>query len=101
MLWRMAMPAEDTPWVPDDSTFGARLALVRWRLGWNVKEAADICGINDQSWRNWEGGGHPRDYIATCEKIATTTNCSMMWLVGGHQNWKMLTASDLLVLPGG
>ena len=96
----MALPAvTDDPWVPADS-FGSRLALVRNHLGWNVKEAADACGLNDQSWRNWEAGKLPRDLIATAEKIASTTNCSMMWLVGGHQNWKKLMAPDLHVVQG-
>lgn len=98
----MALPAlTDTPWVPDDSTFGARLALVRWRLGWNVKEAADACGLNDQSWRNWESGKLPRDLLAVSAKIAGTTGCSEMWLVSGNQNWKQMTTSDLRVLDGG
>lgn len=58
----MALPMTDTeeaPWVPLD-TFGARLALVRQHLGLNVLDAAKRCGINDQSWRNWEAGKSPR-----------------------------------------
>jgi transcriptional regulator with XRE-family HTH domain len=90
----------DEPWVPED-TFGSRLALIRNRFGWNVKEAADVCGFNDQSWRNWEAGKHPRDFMATCEKIVEVTGCSMKWLVAGAQNWKKLSTSDLQVLPGG
>jgi hypothetical protein len=43
-----------TGWVPDDSTFAARLALVRQRMGWNVKKAADECGIAVENWRRWE-----------------------------------------------
>lgn len=103
MVWRMALTdaALDEPWIPDDSTFGARLALVRWKLQWNVKEAADACGLNDQSWRNWESGKLPRDIVTTARTIADITGCSEKWLVVGDQNWKDLTPPDLHVLPGG
>lgn len=38
-------------WRADDSTFGARLALVRQRMGWgNVKEAALACGRAGSDW---------------------------------------------------
>lgn len=71
-------------WVPRD-TFGARLALVRQTLGgWNVKRAADACGVDDQSWRNWEAGkGTPRDYEMVCRKIADATGCDYRWLMAG------------------
>ena len=51
-------------WRPDLSAFGARLALVRQRMGWNVKEAADHCRLPPQSWRSWEAGRTPRDLVA-------------------------------------
>jgi hypothetical protein len=37
------LPAADK-WVPE-LTFGARLALVRHRMGWNIKEAAAACDL--------------------------------------------------------
>lgn len=78
--------AEPLPehWVPSD-TFAARLALIRQRLGgWNVKRVADFCGIDDQSWRNWEAGkGKPRDYEDACRKIADATGCDRRWLMAG------------------
>lgn len=76
------------PWIPEDS-FGARLALIRQRFHWNVTEAANASGISPATWTTWEGGSLPRDFIATCEKIATATGCSMRWLAGA-QNWKIL-----------
>lgn len=91
---------DEEPWTPTDETLGARLAMVRWRMGWNVKEAADACGFNNQSWHNWEHGGHPRDYIAVCQKIAAESGCSMRWLVGTTRNWKQLRAADLGVITG-
>lgn len=75
---------ETDEWVPRD-TFGARLALVRQRNGWNVKEAADACGLNDQSWRNWEEpeSKGPRDYAGVCAKIAEQAGCELRWLMAG------------------
>lgn len=75
------MSAVPTGWVPE-LTFAARLALVRNRLGWNTKEAARACDLPAQSWRNWEAGTLPRDYVETCQKIAAGTGVSLDWLVG-------------------
>lgn len=71
-------------WGPDDAEFGARLALVRQRMGWgNVKEAALACGLPVESWRNWERDGRkPRDYIAVCQKISARTGADLSWLAG-------------------
>jgi transcriptional regulator with XRE-family HTH domain len=70
-------------WRPDDSTFGARLALVRHACGWNAKEAALACGLPFQSWRNWEMNGRlPRDLIGTCHQIAEHTGVDVAWLAG-------------------
>lgn len=86
-------------WTPED-TFGARLALIRQRFHWNVSEAATACGIAPATWTKWEEGAQPRDYMATCHKIASTVNCSEKWLVAGAQNWKVMRAVDLQVVPG-
>ena len=53
ILWPTDHPS-DYRWVPDTSTFGARLALVRQRMGWNLKEAALACQLPQGSWREWE-----------------------------------------------
>lgn len=90
----------DEPWVPED-TFGSRLARIRQRIGWNVKEAADHCGITDQTWRNWEDGGMPRDFPATCAKIADRTGCNLKWLMLGDQNWKKMNDLDLQIVDSG
>lgn len=80
----MALAELGTEWVPADD-FAARLALVRQALGgWNVKKTAELCDIDDQSWRNWEAGkGKPRDYEAVCRKIANATGCELRWLLAG------------------
>lgn len=91
-------------WVPED-TFGARLALIRQRNGWNTIEAARVCGLNDQSWRNWEAGTMPRNEQRTAAKIAKASGASYTWLLTGGpleaQNWKKVSRSGLHVLPGG
>lgn len=78
----MATALRPDPWVPEDS-FGGRLALVRQAMRWNVKEAADACGLNDQSWRNWEDGRKCRDLVAVAEHIHDATGVNLAWLVMG------------------
>lgn len=72
-------------WTVDDSTFGARLALVRQRMQWNIKEAARECGIPAASWGTWENGAMPRRYTEMCRLIADRTGCDYGWLVLGPQ----------------
>ena len=84
---RMTAEAVPSGWVPDASTFGARLALIRQRMGWgNVKEAALACGLPVESWRNWERDGRqPRDYMRICQVIAERSGVDMTWLAVGPQ----------------
>lgn len=72
-------------WTPDDSTFGARLALVRQRMGWgNVREAATACGIPPESWRTWERDNvEPRRVVEMAGLIAGRTGCDFGWLLAG------------------
>lgn len=72
-------------WMPDDSTFGARLALVRQRMGWgNVREAAVECGVPPESWRTWERDGVvPRRIVEIAGLIAERTGCDYGWLLAG------------------
>lgn len=78
-----AAPAR-TGWTVDDSTFGARLALVRQRMDWNVKEAARECGVPGASWRTWERDGvQPRDKDEIAWRIAERTGCDYGWLLAG------------------
>jgi hypothetical protein len=73
-------------WVPSDQFFGARLALVRQKMGWgNVKEAALACQLPQESWRSWERDNRqPRDFQSICEKIAARTGCDLFWLMTGR-----------------
>ena len=71
-------------WTVDDSTFGARLALVRQKMDWNIKEAARECGLPGASWRTWERDGvQPRDKDEIAWRIAERTGCDYGWLLGG------------------
>lgn len=83
----MSTAAEEQGWVADDGTFGARLALVRQRMGWgNVKEAAMAAGVPVESWRNWERDGRiPRNIIEVSGQIADRTGCDLAWLAGFPQ----------------
>jgi hypothetical protein len=71
-------------WTANDSTFGARLALVRQRMGWgNVKEAAVACGLPVESWRNWERDGRlPRDLMGVGQAVSARSGCDLGWLIG-------------------
>ncbi len=76
----------ETPWVPTDDDFGARLALIRWRMGWNVKEAALACGIPAASWRLWEiEKAQPRRLVEVATLIARRTGCDFGWLLAGSR----------------
>lgn len=74
-------------WTADDSTFGARLALIRQRMAWgNVKEAATACGVPAESWRRWERDGRsPRDVLEIAALIAERTGCDYGWLLAGDR----------------
>jgi transcriptional regulator with XRE-family HTH domain len=72
-------------WIPDPAQdFGQRLALVRQHQAWNIREAARACGIDPESWRNWEQTGRrPRAYDQACLKIADASGCNVAWLMTG------------------
>lgn len=73
-----------TNWKPDTSAFGARLALIRWQLNYNQKEAAIACGVAPATWVAWEtGGSMPRDLVAVTTQIAERTGVDRLWLMLG------------------
>jgi hypothetical protein len=76
-----------TGWTADDSTFGARLALIRQRMAWgNVKEAAVACGLPPESWRTWERDNvAPRRVVEVAAIIAERTGCDYGWLLAGKR----------------
>lgn len=78
--------AQTQPWIPSDDTFGARLALVRWRMGWNMKEAALAVGVPAATWRLWEiENAQPRNLVEVSERIAERVNCDFDWLLRGQR----------------
>lgn len=80
----MSTDAAAHRWVPDTSTFGARLALIRQKKGWNLKEAALACGLPSGSWREWElKNRDPRSMQHIVEQIADHTGCDDYWLMTG------------------
>lgn len=80
-------------WTADASTFGARLALIRQRMGWsNVAMAARACGVPVDSWRNWEvDGREPHRLTTIAMTIATTAGCDYLWLVHGPERGAVTT----------
>ena len=71
-------------WIPDVSTFGARLALVRWRMGWNLREAERECNITQNLWGGWETGKEPRSFVETVNRIVLRTGVDRVWLMTGE-----------------
>jgi hypothetical protein len=72
--------------VPRTNSFGARLALIRWHMGWNMKEAALACGFSQQSWRGWELLGHdPRGFAEVAERISERTGIDEYWILTGKE----------------
>lgn len=77
---------EGRGWRVDDSSFGARLALIRQRMDWNLKEAALACDVPAASWTNWERrGADPRALLAVVRRIADRTGCDYLWLLVGPE----------------
>lgn len=101
MVWDMttetapATAAKGEAWVPDDSTFGARLALIRQRFGWNITEAARECGMHAESWRLWEQAGRePRRLVTICMAIASRTSVDFDWLLRGPSSAMLRQRSE-------
>ena len=87
-VWDMANPTDTQPaatgWIAEADPFGARLVLVRQRMGWsNVTEAARQCGLHAESWRLWEQGRMPSRLTTVALTIASRTGCDYLWLVHG------------------
>jgi hypothetical protein len=84
----------DDSWVPDD-TFGARLALVRQRMRWNVAQAERECGFGEGVWRTWEAGRRPQNMDEVVRSIVARTSADRDWLMWGgplRQNSVILPA---------
>ncbi|WP_143588469.1 helix-turn-helix domain-containing protein [Tersicoccus sp. Bi-70] len=74
-------------WIPTTETFAARLALIRWRMGWNMKEAALACGFPQQVWRGWElHNRSPRHFAEIAQQISERTGVDDYWIMTGKQN---------------
>lgn len=89
-------PEPEEPFIPEDS-LANRLSAVRHHLRLTQAEAANICGLDDGSWSNWERGARPRNMAEVVEKVHQGLNVDRDWLMWG-QNRKDLTAADLLLV---
>lgn len=82
-------------WVPTTEAFGARLALVRHRMGWNISEAAQACGLSESNWRGWElQGRQPHKFQKVAEAISTVTGVDPVWLMMGKPQPSDYKATD-------
>ena len=87
-------------WTADASTFGARLALIRQRMGWgNVEKAARACGLPVETWRSWERDNRePMRLTLIGKQISGATGCDYLWLVHGPDRGGALPTREYL--PG-
>jgi transcriptional regulator with XRE-family HTH domain len=86
MLFMTTATGEQTTpsgWIAEADTFGARLALIRQRMKWNITEAARACDLGAESWRLWEQGRTPSRLVTIAMTIASRTGCDYLWLVHG------------------
>lgn len=98
---RMSETGHEQAWTPDDSTFGARLALIRQRMGWgNIAKAAKECGLPVDSWRNWEvDGREPHRLVTISMTIAGRTGCDVHWLTYGPSRGAVRSSTLQYVQP--
>lgn len=69
--------------IPQD-TFAVRLAAVRIFAGnLTIQQAAERCGLVDQSWSNWERGVNPRDKSDVVAAISAALEIDRDWLMWG------------------
>jgi len=81
----MTIQTEAQKWIPRDNTFGARLALLRQRFGWNLKEASLNCGLPQNAWLEWESKGRvPRNLPDVALQISKYTDVDDYWLMTGR-----------------
>jgi hypothetical protein len=53
-------------------------------MGWNIKQAAEECGINPATWRAWESGRNRiTDLSGAAAKIAVRSGADYVWLMVG------------------
>ena len=65
-------------------TFANRLMLARKHRGFHtIQEAAAKCGLDRQSWSNWERGIRPRDLLDVAERISAGLDIDPDWLLYG------------------
>lgn len=72
---------------PSLDSFGARLAIIRWAMGWNFKEAGLACRLPQASWREWELAGRiPRNLVEIAAAISEATGFDDYWIMTGHDH---------------
>jgi transcriptional regulator with XRE-family HTH domain len=80
----MSNSVSHTSWIPDTSNLGARLALVRWRMGWNLKEAERECNLTQNTWGGYESGRAPRNLLEVVNRIVLRCGVDRIWLLTGE-----------------
>lgn len=70
-------------WVPE-LTFALRLRIARMEKGLSQLKAADLCGIDVETWGKWERGIHvPHDKEEVAKKVNAGIGVNTAWLALG------------------
>lgn len=75
--------------------------MLRHDLGLTQEAIAELCGLDDGSWSNWERGTKPQDMLAKIDKIAEATGYDPVWLAFGESATRQKHDRTLVAVPGG
>lgn len=76
-------PDQAEAWIPRDTTFGMRLAMVCQHMRLSGAGVARLCGYAASTWNSWEAGTTPENIAEVAQKIATVTGVDRDWLLYG------------------
>ena len=74
---------------------GQRLADARRAKGYTQKQMAEMFGITEVAWRNYEKGRELRSGMIV--SICAVLECSPNWLLGYHDKGRQLAPDSLLL----
>ena len=67
--------------IDHEAVLRLRLKQLRFRLQIDEREAAQIAGVSQRSWRKWESGTVKMQTYSFL-KVGRAFNCSLDWLYG-------------------
>jgi len=89
------MPRKTTAAQRKDLATGERLAAARNAMGYTQKQMAEMFGISDVAWRNYEKGRELKSGMII--QICAILECSPNWLLGVKDEGMHLPPNSLLL----